>query len=85
MIGLNIAYYRKLAGYSQLQLAESVGISRTHMSNIEAPNMPTSISLETLMDIADTLGVEPCTLLIFRPEASASALTAKVQEHTSTF
>ena len=40
MIGLNIAYYRKLAGLSQLQLAESIGISRTHMSNIEAPNMP---------------------------------------------
>ena len=66
MIGLNIAYYRKLAGLSQLQLAESAGISRTHMSNIEAPNMPTSISLETLMDIADTLGVEASTLLTFR-------------------
>jgi len=66
MIGLNIAYYRKLAGLSQLQLAESAGISRTHMSNIEAPNMPTSISLETLMDIADTLGVEASALLTFR-------------------
>ena len=66
MIGLNIAYYRKLAGLSQLQLAESAGISRTHMSNIEAPNMPTSISLETLMDIADTLDVEASALLTFR-------------------
>lgn len=63
MIGLNIAYYRKLKGFTQLQLAESVNISRTHMSNIEAPNMPTSISLETLMDIADTLGV-PVELLL---------------------
>lgn len=45
MIGLNIAYYRKLHGLTQLQLAELAGISRTHMSNIEAPNMPTSISL----------------------------------------
>lgn len=75
MIGLNIAYYRKLAGLTQLQLAESAGISRTHMSNIEAPNMPTSISLETLMDIADTLGVEPCTLLVFRPEYNISSST----------
>ena len=74
-IGLNIAYYRKLAGLTQLQLAESAGISRTHMSNIEAPNMPTSISLETLMDIADTLGVEPCTLLVFRPEYNISSST----------
>ena len=69
MIGLNIAYYRKLAGFSQMQLAEAAGISRTHMSNIEAPNMPTSISLETLMDIADSLGVELCTLLTFRPDS----------------
>lgn len=63
MIGLNIAYYRKLKGFTQLQLAESVNISRTHMSNIEAPNMPTSISLETLMDIADTLSI-PVELLL---------------------
>lgn len=66
MIGLNIAYYRKLAGLSQLQLAENIGISRTHMSNIEAPNMPTSISLETLLDIADALNVTASMLLTFK-------------------
>ena len=66
MIGLNIAYYRKLSGLSQLQLAEKSGISRTHMSNIEAPNMPTSISLETLMDIADALNVTASMLLSFK-------------------
>lgn len=57
MIGLNIAYYRKLKGITQLQLAEYINISRTHMSNIEAPNMSTSISLETLLDIADALDI----------------------------
>lgn len=65
MIGLNIAYYRKLKGLTQLQLAESINISRTHMSNIEAPNMPTSISLETLLDIADTLEIPVESLLRF--------------------
>ena len=65
MIGLNIAYYRKLKGYTQLQLAEQIGISRTHMSNIEAPNMNTSISLETLLDIADTLEIPAANLLYF--------------------
>lgn len=65
-IGLNIAYYRKLKGMSQLQLAETVGISRTHMSNIEAPNMPTSISLETLLDIADALDIPAGSLLCFK-------------------
>lgn len=63
MIGLNIAYYRKLKGMTQLKLAEQVNISRTHMSNIEAPNMPTSISIETLLDIADALEVPACKLL----------------------
>lgn len=65
-LGLNIAYYRKLKGLSQLQLAEAVGISRTHISNIEAPNMPTSLSLETLMDIADALEVPAEALFSFR-------------------
>ena len=64
-IGLNISYYRKLKGLTQLQLAESVNISRTHMSNIEAPNMPTSISLDTLLDIADILEVPASKLLSF--------------------
>lgn len=67
MIGLNIAYYRKLKGFTQLQLAELAGISRTHMSNIEAPNMPTSISLDTLMDLADVLEIPVSTLLTFKP------------------
>mgnify|MGYP003294505109 FL=1 len=65
MIGLNIAYYRKLKGITQLQLSEQINISRTHMSNIEAPNMPTSISLETLLDIADTLEIPVTSLLDF--------------------
>lgn len=65
MIGLNIAYYRKLKGLTQLQLAEIAGISRTHMSNIEAPNTPTSISLETLLDIASALNISADKLLNF--------------------
>lgn len=65
MIGLNIAYYRKLKGITQLQLSEQINISRTHMSNIEAPNMPTSISLDTLFDIADALEVPVASLLDF--------------------
>ncbi|MCD8083718.1 MAG: helix-turn-helix domain-containing protein [Clostridiales bacterium] len=35
------------------------------MSNIEAPNMPTSISLETLLDIANALDVPAERLLHF--------------------
>ena len=65
MIGLNIAYYRKLKGITQMKLAEQVNISRTHMSNIEAPNMPTSISLDALLDIADALDIPDSNLLYF--------------------
>jgi Predicted transcriptional regulators len=64
-IGLNISYYRKLKGYTQLQLADKVNISRTHMSNIEAPNVPTSVSLEVLLSIAKELGIPAYKLLIF--------------------
>lgn len=56
-IGLNIAYQRKLKKLTQVQLAEKVGISRTHMSNIEAPNMLTPISLEVIFNIADALEI----------------------------
>jgi len=66
-IGLNIAYYRKLRGMSQMALAEA-DLSRTHISNIEAPNMKTSLSLESLFDIAGVLQVAPRALLDFRDE-----------------
>lgn len=56
-LGLTIAYYRKLRGLTQMQLAEYVNLSRTHISTLEAPNMPTSISLDKLFDIADILEV----------------------------
>lgn len=65
-LGLNITYYRKLKGWTQEQLAEKAEISRTHLSNIEAPNAPKSVSLETLFEIAEVLGVEPARLLEIR-------------------
>ena len=64
-LGLNIQYYRKLKNLTQLQLAERVNISRTHISNIEAPNVSASISLELLLDIADALDVSAGKLLDF--------------------
>lgn len=67
-IGLNIAYYRKMKNLSQMALAEAVNLSRTHISNIEAPNMKTSISLESLFDIASVLDVPVKELLNFRIE-----------------
>ena len=65
-LGLTIAYYRKLRGITQLQLAEYVNLSRTHISNLEAPNMPTSISLDKIFDISDILEVPMKNLFDFR-------------------
>lgn len=65
-LGLTIAYYRKLRGMTQIQLAECTDLSRTHISNLEAPNMKTSISLDKLFDIADALDVPVARLFEFR-------------------
>lgn len=56
-LGLKIAYYRKLKGYTQEQLAENIGISSTFIGQIEAPNIVKAVSLDTLFTIADFLHV----------------------------
>lgn len=66
IIGLNIAYYRKTKGLTQLALSEKANISRVFMGHIEAPNIPVGMSLETLLDIAAALEIEPCKLLEIR-------------------
>lgn len=69
-LGLKIAYYRKMRGFSQMELAEKIGISRTHMSNVEAVGMSTSLSLDTLFDIADALNIPVGYLLEFNSDFS---------------
>lgn len=66
LLGLTTAYYRKLRGLTQAELAEATNLSRTHISNIEAPNGKTSISLNKLFDIADVLEVPVKDLFDFR-------------------
>jgi len=66
-IGLKIAYYRKLRGYTQLQLAEIVDMSVGHLAQIEASGLVQAMSLKTLFTLADALCVEPYKLLEFEP------------------
>ena len=66
LLGLTIAYYRRAKGMTQAELAEAVHISRTHMSNIEAPNSHTSLSLNKLMDIVEALEIPLKTLFDFK-------------------
>lgn len=63
-LGLNIAYFRKQQGMSQLELAELVNISRTHMSRIETADC--AVSLDVVFDICDVLKIEPKKLFDFR-------------------
>ena len=57
ILGLNVAYYRKLKGYSQKRLAEELFISRTHLSRIEAPKGKKSFSIDIIFEIADVLEI----------------------------
>ena len=65
-IGLNISFYRKREGMTQEALAEKSGVSRSHLSAIEAPNIIRPFSMEILFNIARALNVEPYKLLQFR-------------------
>ena len=65
-LGLNIAYYRKERGLSQLQLAELVDISRTHMSRIETAEC--AVSLDVIFHICEVLKVNPSKMFDFRQD-----------------
>jgi len=64
-IGLKIAYYRKMNGMTQEQLAESIGLSPGYLSQVETPTFVQPISLKTLFAIADLFQVPPAKFLEF--------------------
>ena len=64
-IGLKIAYYRKLRGLTQEELAEQVGLTPAYIGHLEAPNISEALSLDTLFDIATALDVAPQKFLAF--------------------
>lgn len=64
-IGLKIAYYRKLRGFTQEELAELVGLTPAFVGHLEAPNITKALSLDTLFDIAAILNVSPSKFLSF--------------------
>lgn len=67
-IGLKIAYYRKLRGLTQEQLAEKVGKTVAFIGHVEAPNIDKAISMDTLFDIAAVLDIAPHRFLMFEDE-----------------
>ena len=65
MLGLKIAYYRKLRGYTQEQFAELIEKSWSFIAQVESTSMVRGVSLETLFRMAEVLQVEPAKLLQF--------------------
>ncbi len=59
ILGLKIAYFRKLRGLTQEQFAEEIGRSVSFVGQIEANNAAAvkGISLETLFTVSEKLGV----------------------------
>ena len=67
-LGLKVAYYRKLRGLTQEQLAERVNRTPAFIGHIEAPNIVKAVSLDTLFDIAAALDVPAYRFLYFDSE-----------------
>lgn len=57
-IGAIIAYYRKINGWTQMDLAGKIGFSVSYLSQIERGVSTEGVPLSTYMRIADALGVE---------------------------
>lgn len=62
-LGITISTLRRIRGFSQEKLAEKANISRSLLSNIEAPNMAYSFSLDVFYNIADALDIAPEQLI----------------------
>lgn len=62
-IGLKIAYYRKLRGMTQEEMAEACDLSPGYIAQLEGPNSYFCPSLKTLFKIAEVLNVSVSKLV----------------------
>ena len=69
---------RKKAGWSQEELAELVGVSRSLISAIEAPRLAYNFTLDVFFNIADALGIPPGLLI---QEASKNTFCQDVEKN----
>lgn len=63
-LGLNISYYRKSAGFTQIEFAEILNIDRSHLSGMELGRNAPSIDL--IFKICDKLKITEKELFDFR-------------------
>ena len=63
-LGLNISFYRKSRGYTQMELSELLNIDRSHMSAIELATV--GVSLDVVFRLCEILEITPKQLFDFR-------------------
>ena len=69
-LGKRISYFRARKGFSQETLGEKIGVNNKHISNIEiGKSRP---SLDSLIEIANALGISADDLLVDSLEHSVS-------------
>lgn len=79
-LGEHIAFYRKRAHLTQVELAARLNISRSYLSRIENPNTSQSFSLEILFNISRELNVPPH--YFFEPFPTPEATKKTTQNRT---
>lgn len=65
LIGLRVAYFRKMKEMTQAQLAEKMGVDTSFIGQIEAVNIYKPISMDTLFRLSKALEQPPFKLLLF--------------------
>lgn len=77
LIGIRIMQRRKSVGLTQDDLAERVGLSKNHISNIErGKNFPTT---KFILQICDIMGETPDYYLIGKISKDVDELTSKIK------
>ncbi|MCC8196303.1 MAG: helix-turn-helix domain-containing protein [Ruminococcus sp.] len=76
VLGQRIGYLRRQKGLSQEELAERANLSREFISTIE--NNKTGLGVNSLVDIANSLGVSADDILVDCLEHSASTADSEL-------
>lgn len=64
-LGFKVAYYRKVRGWTQEQLADRMMVDTSFIGQIEAKGIDKAISMDTLFRLAQTLEIPAYKLLYF--------------------
>lgn len=74
MIGTTLKKLRNIYGYTAAELSEELGISKSHLSEIENGKEP---SLELLSKYSELMGIRRSSLMLFSEEYENAEATNK--------